>query len=472
MNAQVNAAELWSPRSRRNLAIAVIALALCACGGDDDTIDVGYTPSDAGADSDGGGGDLPLDGEVPLPITPDAGEAFPGEPPPELADSLCAVDTNKVYDLITLDRPPAPTQLAVDQTASRFGSVFVGDSEQCIDALYLANLEGASGVGEPEITLATDECTTVTHSALAHTGAHWLLAMVDARMDSYDLWVQAHDGDDQFTAHRISENLGQESDLSIAAVGDDAAIVVWVERDALTGATSLNARPLDADGTPSGDAVVLEPAGTWSFASVTVGRIGEYAGLGYRRFDAGGRSEIVLDVLSAETAERDRDSWVLTSEAGPVGSVELGSDDDGGGVIYSIGQAESQQLWFQKIDRTGRAAKIMSGINVGGDASPQRVVGPPYKANDASLAKLPVGFAVAYRALPGGMVTSPRIRVHFLDRDGRIIGVSDVALAGEFGGRTAIEAAVDGRIVLGWTDTAEDGSSTLTAVKLPCVGGG
>jgi len=213
--------------------------------------------------------------------------------------------------------------------------------------------------------------------------------------------------------------------------------------------------------------------GTWSFASLSLGRIGgEYAGLGYRRYDASGNSQIVLDVLSAETGERDRDSWVLTSEAGAFGSIELGTDDEGGGVIYSLGQAESRQLWFQQLDRNGQAAPIVTAMDVGGPSPPKRVVGPPYKAIDASIAKLGVGYAVAYRALPGGMVTSPRIRVHFLDRVGQIIGVSDVALASEFGGRTAIEAAVDGRIVLGWTDTTEDGMSTLTVVKLPCVGGG
>ena len=64
----------------------------------------------------------------------------------------------------------------------------------------------------------------------------------------------------------------------------------------------------------------------------------------------------------------------------------------------------------------------------GGPAEPMRIVGPPFKANDASLAKLPNGYAVAYRALAGGTVTSPRIRVHFLDSYGRIIGESDVAL--------------------------------------------
>jgi hypothetical protein len=455
----------------------LIVVALVACGGDDDMdgIDTTRPPEDAGAE-DGGGGDEELP-DAAFPIRPDAGVAFPGDPPPELEGALCAVDTNKLYELITLDRPAAPMQLAVDQTESRFGVAFIGESEQCIDALYLADLHGASGVGEPEITLVSDECTTVTAAAVAHSGEHWLMAMADARIDSYDVWVQAHDDSGARQPQRISENLGQESDVAISAVGSEAedtlgAMVAWVERDGVTGATSLNVRPLSTDGEPVGDVVVLEEAGVWSFDSLSLGRVGkDFAGLGYRRYDASGKSEIVLDVLSAETGERDRDSWVLTTEAGPFGGVELATDDDGGGVIYTVGQLESRQLWFQQLDATGNAAPTMAGIDVGGPSSPKRVVGPPHKAIDASVAKLATGYAVVYRALPGGMVTSPRIRIHFLDRVGVVIGLSDVALASEFGGRTAIEAAIDGRIVLGWTDSAEDGTSTLTVAKLPCVGG-
>jgi hypothetical protein len=295
-------------------------------------------------------------------------------------------------------------------------------------------------------------------------------------MDSYDLWLQGYDGSNEFAPQRITENLGQESDVALAVVGDAAqdtraVMAVWVERDADTGASSLNARPLSLEGEPAGDTVVLEPAGSWSFASVALSGIGhDHAVLAYRRSNGQGVSEIVLDALAAGTGERARDSWVLTSEAGEFGTVEIGAGDDGGGVIYSLGQLESQQLWFQGLDPGGRAAPVQVGNQIGGPSAPQRVVGPPHRALDASLTKLPEGYAVAYRALPGGMVPSPRIRVHFVDRVGVARAFSDVALASEFGGRTAIESGSDGRIALGWTDTAEDGTSTLMVVKLPCVG--
>jgi hypothetical protein len=452
--------------------------ALAACGDDEKTREIDTTPhEDAGSDDDDrdDAGDVGFDEDVPLPIVPDAGRPIPGDPPPELEGSQCAVDTNKLYEIVTHERQGAPVQLAVDRVQSRFGAAFIGASDQCVDALYLVDVHGASGVGEPEVDLVSDACTTITHTAITYSGDRWLMAVVDARMDSYDLWLQGYDGQNEFAPQRITENLGHESDVGISMVGDAAmdtlgAMVAWVESDS-SGASSLNVRPLSPEGEPIGDTVVLEPPGMWTFGSVAISRMGpQYAGVAYRRVSAEGVSEIVLDVVAAGTGERDRDPWVLTSEAGPFGSVELGTDHEGGGIIYTVVQNEAHRLWFQALAPGGGPEPVRSGLDIGGPSSPQPVVGPPFKAIDASLVKLPIGYAVAYRALPSLRVESPRIQVTFLDSLGTTDGSADVALASEVGGRTAIEAGTDGRIVIAWSDPAEDGSSTLKLVKLPCVG--
>jgi hypothetical protein len=452
-------------------------LALAACGDDEGGRVVDTTPDrDAGADEgdreDAGDG---FDEDIPLPIFPDAGRPIPGDPPPELEHSQCAVDTNKLYEIPTRDREAAPVQLAVDRVTSRFGAAFIGASDQCIDALYLADVHGASGVGEPEVTMISDACTSITHTAITYSGDRWLMAMVDGRMDSFDVWVQGHDGQNEYPPQRITENLGHEADVGISAVGDAdmdtlGVMLAWVERDS-SGASSLNVRPLSPEGEPIGDTVVLEPPGMWTFGSVSVSRIGlRFAGVAYRRTSAEGVSEIVLDVVAAQTGERDRDPWVLTSEAGEFGSVELGTDHEGGGIIYTVVQNLAQRLWFQALAPHGGPEPVRSGLDIGGPSVPQPVVGPPHKATGASLVKLPIGYAVAYRALPGGMVDSPRIRVHFLNPVGTSDGTADVALASEVGGRTAIEVGTDGRVVLAWSDPAGDGSNTLKVVKLPCFG--
>jgi hypothetical protein len=430
------------------------------------------TNNDAGDDFDGG---VEIDAAgLPQVKAPDfdASAIIPGDPPPELAGQSCAVDTNKLYELVTTARQPEPAALGIDQVGSRFAVSYVDKSTRCVDAVFVTELQGPSGLGTPESKVATDACTAVDHVAVAHAGDTWLLASVDARQDERDLWMQPYDGVSKYPPQRITKTATTKSEVAVTSFGTDAALVSWVEHDAAAGTTTLYARALTALGEPRGDSVAIEQSPTLGYDRLSLSQIGKtYVGLGYRRFDMAGRSELVLQVLDGTTGKLDRDEWLLTKEAGALGSIAISADENGGGLIYSLIQGTSEQLWFQQLGADGRAAPVMSGGRTGGPSDPTRVVGPPYNAVDASLAKLPVGFAVAYRALPGGNVSSARIRVHFLDRFGRVIGNSDVALAQQSGGRTAIGAGYDGRVVLAWSDQTEDGKTTLTAIKLPCVGG-
>jgi hypothetical protein len=432
------------------------------------------TKRDAGAADSG---EPALDGNLPGTARPDVDAAgiIPGSPPPELAGQACAVDTNKLFEVATSMRQPEPTQLAVDLIDSYFGLAYIDKSKDCLDAIFLAELHGASGLGTPDVSTAVDECTTVDHVAVAHNGDAWLLASVDARMDERDLWVQPYKpgSTDTPDANRLTMTLGQKREVALTAIGTSAALAAWVEQDASAGSTALNVRLLSAQGEPTADTLVVDQSDTASFAGLALTPIGtSFVGLGYRRFDSMGSSEIVLQVLDATTGKPDRDAWVLTTQAGAFGSVAITADADGGAVIYSIVQGSSEQLWFQSLDKDGHAAPVISGGKTGGPSDASRIVGPPYNAVDASLTKLPNGFAVAYRALPGGAIQTPRIRVHFLDLFGRVIGDSDVALAAQYGGRTAIAAGYDGRIVFAWSDQDDKtGKTTTTAAKLPCVGG-
>ena len=461
----------------------LIALAGAACGDDDDARTAPGS-RDSGPKEDGGGkpGDRDSGSE---PSEPRDSGAVPGEKPPELAEEACAVDTNKLYSLASTTDSPRSTQLAVDLVGSQFAFAYIGDSDQCIDAVYATMLSGGSGIGEPEKIVVADDCTTVEHVSIVHNGEVWLAVISDTRMGTSDLWLQSFGGEgDKPAAIRLTESGAEETESAIATVRcddpmlldcstfEESALVAWAELEQ-SGHTRLGVRPLALDGTPSGDPLVLEESDEWVYAGLTMQQIGErFVALGYRRYGPStGKSEIVLDVLDAKTGMRDRESWVLSPSAGATGNVDLGTDSQGGGVLYSLGQGTSQQLWFQQLDRSGRAAPVMAGTMIGGPADPVRIVGPPTAANDASLTKLINGFAVAYRIQAGGGVPEPRIRAHFLDRFGRDIGKSDVALAGPQGARTAIESAYDGRITIGWSDTTEEGESTLTAVKLPCVGG-
>jgi hypothetical protein len=444
---------------------------LVACGGDDDDSVSVSTDTDAGKQEDAGKNSEPDAGPF-VPVEYDAGMEIPGDPPEELANQACAADTNKVYDLVTQMRAPVPAQLAVDVEGSRFGFAFVDTSSQCVDALYFAELEGAPTVGKPEVALALDPCSKIEHASIGYNGSSWLLGSVDARMDSRDLWMQTFDGKKAGPSYRVTDNVEVEREVVMTRTST-GMLAAWVEQPIDGGPTTLKLRPLSSLGKPTGKEVTLkQPDGSWTIAGLSMAHIGDFVGLGYRRIDdTATHSEIVLDILD-EMGVRDRDSWVLSSDAGSNGSIDLASDADGAGVIYSLNPGDSQQIWFQQLDLDGRAAPVMSGVFTGGPSEAKRIVGPPDKAADVSLTKLMAGFVVAYRALPSPTVDSPRIRAHFLDRFGRIIGMSDVALATTYGGRSAIKSAYDGRVVMGYSDSDDEtGATTIYGIKLPCVGG-
>ena len=471
MRSQVYLTVLSALRPFLIASFALVLPALGACGGDDDDSAPVGPAKDAG-----GGGEDEFDATFAPPIEVDAGQAEPGDPPADLAKESCAVDTNKLYDLVAFDRAPEPTRLAVDLPGSRFALAYIDESKDCVDAVYVAQIEGERASAKPDISFALDPCSMIDSAAIEYNGERWLLGTIDARGDARDLWIQEFDPDDKetFPAHNVTESDEPERAFALLSLTEgDGVVAAWVEDGLITGSSQrLKVRKLSAGGEPEEDVVELDqPKGsTWTISGLTMAQFGaNYVGLGYRRQSQDGHAELVLDVLDRQ-GERDRDTLVLSKDAGGYGGIDLVADEEGGGVIYSVVQGLSEQLWFQLLDVNAHVAKVNNGVTSGGAMEALRVVGPPYKANDASLAKLPNGYAVAYRALPGGDLDAPRIRVHFLDRFGRILAKSDVAHAEPTGGRTAIKSAYDGRVVVGWSDQDAAGKTTMTAVRLPCVG--
>lgn len=415
---------------------------------------------------------LPDFEDLPLPVAHDAGQAPPGEPPPELAGENCAIDTNKLFDLVSTDAPPEVAPLALDRSNLTFGMAFVDESETCVDAVYLAELHGGDAQGAPEVSVALDECAAIEQAALVHTGERWLFATVDSRTPPSDLWVQAEDDGDGVTPYRLTDGTIEETDVALGAFDAESVLIAWVERDISTNHSALKARVLEPDGEPREDEVIIDQGDGFFYTIPSLSRLGGAMGLVYNRITPEGGSEAVLELLDPATGERVRDPWVLTETAGAQPSVDLATDDEGGGVVYSSdGGGDARHLWFIQLDENGDPAPVMSGTMVGGPSDPRRIVNSPFRAVDASAVKLFRGFAVAYRALAAGAIDSPRLKVLFLDRVGRVIGDSEAALSTPYGGRTSIEISPDGRLTLGWSDTTEEGVTTIRMARVPCVGG-
>lgn len=443
------------PRPARNtpragfgtcLALAcALGGALFACG--DDSGDPVYHPPKH-KDS----GPLEFDANVPeLPVIPGSGAWMEpdGAPPDALVGASCAVDSNKLYELVRSPNLTGATDVAVDLVESRFGVAYVSTGVDCLDALYLAEIQGP--LSEPEIATAIDECSTIEGPALAHSDGRWLIAFVDHRMAGRDIWVQAFDprAKQQLPPRRITDSASEKSEIGITGLGSEGALIAWVEQDAPSVANnfllrqSIRVRALWPDGKPYAEATTLtadagESIEYTTYASLRLSRIGASGAiLGYREdyvryqgkpcdnddtcapdgkcskgecvlLDGQPRNDvidvsenrIVLEALDLD-GKRTRDPWTLTDQAGQAGNVDLATDETGGAAVYSLAQGiDGSQVWIQRLDPMGDAEDVIVGTQFVGKEDATRVVGPPVRGVNPSITQLPQGFAVAYRALP------------------------------------------------------------------------
>jgi hypothetical protein len=456
------------PLSIRGSILHAFTLGLClvACG-DDDAPAIVTPPAKT---KDAGGGDLGFDADVPLP-RPDTGVPMkiPGMPEQGL-DGTCAIDSNKIFTVAERDQPFSGTPLAVDPINSVFALPFVANGG-CLDAVHMATLFGDAQSGAPKSDVVIDECSLVRDAVTAAMGDSWLVALIDNRQPPYDVWVESYDAAQKKMGpgQRISQGSSVEAALALTALRNgEGAMLAWSDEDDAAGQT-LYARSLDKQGKPRADSVVIDQSKALYFRGLAIKGLGmDGAGLVYWRYSIDfAISDLVFVALDA-AGKPLREKWVLAGNVGPSGSIDLTLDEEGGGIVYARAEAMTgRQLWFQQIDDTGQAALSVSGTR----AAALRFVNAPFKGIDVSVAKLRSSFAVAYRALPALNETRAQIRLYFLDRNGAVIGDSDVSFTSVSGGRTAIHTAYDGRVVIGWSQVNEDGKSVMKVVRLPCVGG-
>jgi hypothetical protein len=225
-------------------------------------------------------------------------------------------------------------------------------------------------------------------------------------------------------------------------------------------------------GNATGDPVKLDGSTDSSqlyFMNLAMKPLGQGAGLVYVRYSLDYKTSDIVFVALDLLGNPLRAPWVLAGNAGPSPSVDLTIDRNGGGITYSRAEAMTgRQVWFQLIDAAGQAALLRTGTT----RSPaQRIVTSPARGIDVSITQLRASFIVAYRSLPqtdGGRAV---IRAYFLDRNGAVVGSSDVSYTSDGGGRTNIQASTDGRVVVGWNELKDAGGSALKVARLPCVGG-
>ena len=446
-----------------SIALALAAPAAVGCG--DDEPEKTTPRRDSGPERDAS---EPEDAALPRDagMVPDTGS------PDEGLVGSCAIDANKIFSVTQRNEPFVGALLAVDPVQSMFALPYVGPQAGCLDVVNVTMIKGGSQGGDPTTMVAFDECALIKETTALSLNRAWLVATVDSRQPPFDVWVQRYDpaqgelGD----AVRVSNAAAVETALAMTTLrSSQNALIAWADES--TEGNSVNVRVLGPDGSVSGEPVRIDESSTLRFRGLSLAPLGTEgaAGLAYWRYSSDfTTSQIVFRPLAANGAPT-RDAWVLASNAGPAASVDLTTDPTFGGVVYSVAEgSQGRQVWFQRIDDTGQAAAATSGP---GRSPALRVVDPPYKGIDVAVAKLRAGYVIAYRALPAANEPRAEIRLFFLDRNGAVIGESDVAYTSEAGGRVAIEAANDGRVVIGWSQVNSDGKSELKLVRLPCLGG-
>ena len=444
-------------------------LSAAACGGGDER--PGTVPNNRPDAGDAGyvSGSEPYDGAVPLPRK-DSGVSTipPGEPEKGLTGA-CAVDSNKIYTVAERAQPFGSTPLAVDANNSRFIIPFVAAGE-CLDAVHMATLMGAATSGEPDSDAAIETCGLVREAAATALSDRWLLATTDNRQGAYDVWLTPYEATTGAVAEaqRLSDSSRVESALALTTLASgDRALLAFGDTESGVG-QALYVRPIDNLGKPSADAVTIDESSELYFSQLTLKPLGQGAALVYVRASLDFMtSDIVFVVLDAQ-GKPVREPWVLSRNAGPSPSVDLTVDSEGGGIVYARAEASiGRQIWFQRIDSTGQAALLQTG-NTRSPA--QRIVNSPQRGIDVSIGKLRASFVVAYRALPQTEGGRAVLRSYFLDRNGAIVGSSDVSYTSTGSGRTSVRSAGDGRVVLAWNEVNDNGLSALKVARLPCVG--
>ena len=237
-------------------------------------------------------------------------EVDAGERPPQ----ACMVEQGKVFEL-TSQAPLEPVSMAVDQVGGVFGLVYLTDSVDCFDSVYMAQARGGDQ-GAPEELPVLDPCANIERAAVTHSWEHWLVATVDDRSGPPNLFVEAFDGEPSRGegGNAITDNVSNKPSIALAnfhlpadnSIGQaqvDSAMVAWVEKDVLAGGMStLKARALAADGTPLAAEVVIEEPAMRDYQGLSLSQVGpSRMALAYIQKE-GASVSAVLQVLDRETA--------------------------------------------------------------------------------------------------------------------------------------------------------------------------
>lgn len=341
-----------------------------------------------------------------------------------------------------------------------FGLAYRGNvTGNCSEAIRVLHIPASSGFPEPISPFPT--CSRkLTDVSLAAHGEGWQLAWIDNSTNSAEVHALAL-SPDMVAAEGASDlQLTDEPGaLEYRPVVKDVhgrplAAFVSDAGDQF----SISTRFLDHDG--EGDNMtVIRPADAQQPQALALSAMGNHnAALAW--VGPENNPGVWLQPLDEE-GRQSGNPIKLTERVAVSSSVDLAQREDGGGVIYSIEIDGKPQVRFHRLDS--------EGMPIGDE---RVILGPPLRAQGASLHAIAGGYAVAYRALPGGSINSPEIRLLFISKEGNLMRDSAgnlptlrVASATEGASRTSIAVSIEGQVMIAWVDAGSGDHNALKVVR-------
>ncbi len=373
---------------------------------------------------------------------------------PEIDVSTCAISENDTYSTNVDIGDEGGFSLVPGQTG--FGLAYRGlGSGSCAQDIDVMHIPATTGFPQPHSVLP--DCKRVTDVALLGQSDGWRVAWVDNFTNMAELHTLALDLDmnvpDGQMRRQVTDNQQQLEKKPVLREVAGRPLAAWITDDmsVTPDGFRITTQLLD-DGAAEPNDVVKESDGQRP-QSIALSQIGEAAAaLGWV-----GPLEnpgVWLQRLNMNGAAVDV-PIKLTDKVAASSSIELADRVNGGAAIYSIEIDGYPQVRFRRLDVDGMPL-----------ADERTIVGPPLRAQGASLATLGGGYAVAYRALPGGDITEPEVRLTFVTKEGNVIRdaggklvsfpIGPATLAE---GRTYVSVSVEGEIMIAWIDADPSGAA-------------
>jgi len=340
-----------------------------------------------------------------------------------------------------------------------FGLAYQAPEAGC-NTIWTVPVHALGMIGDPSSVL--DDCKTISDLALLRTDSGWRMVWVDNADDTAELQTSLL-GDDMATPAgalrtRLTHNQLRE-ERPVLADFSGTAFVAFIATDRVTRSASILGQRLA--GSSKLLEIIPESAGRkpTRLALTQIGKSHALLAFIDEHPDTRG---IWLQRIDLEGAPTE-DPVKLSDFAGPGSTIDFATRalGEGGAVLYSatVG-GENNEVRFRRLNATGG----LLGSEV-------KVVGAPLQARDGSITRVGGGYVVGYRALPGGLVAEPQIRMTVITKEGRISRDATGALlsypiaeSSPDGGRVSVRLSNDGVLLFGFVDATEQ-STQLRLVR-------